>query len=138
MFDIDYSLFFQIANFLILYFLLKKFLYKPVISIMQERETEISTKKEKTEKLQKEINEKLKEYELMIASAKKEVEEHRIKLVKQAEEEASRLLSIARTKGEQDLIRAKKELTELVENLKPILEEKARDIANEIELIFSK
>jgi len=101
-FDI-WTFLFQIINFIVLLFILKRILYKPVKEIMEKRRGLIEktvedaerTKKEALElkeKYQGEMN-NLKELQIrMTESMKNEVEEEKNKLLMEAEKEAAKII----------------------------------------------
>ncbi len=89
----------QVVNFLILVFLLWKFLYGPVTRVMDERERRIAETMEEAEKRLIEAEERVKtcdaqiaeieeKRDQMIASAREEAETRRKELIQEAREEA--------------------------------------------------
>jgi F-type H+-transporting ATPase subunit b len=88
----------QIVNFAILVFLLQRFLYGPIVRMMQQREESIASRLREAEKKREEADEEaakyrrqreeLKEQQGRIAAkAEKEVAEHRQRLLEQARNE---------------------------------------------------
>ena len=47
----------QIVNFAILLFILKRFLYKPILKVLEERKNKIETSMKQSEQIQKEFEE---------------------------------------------------------------------------------
>ena len=93
----------QIINFLVLVWMLKKFLYQPVLDAIDEREKTISSRLKQAEDLKQQAikqNEELKEKNAAFNQEKTElmnqaviaVEAQRIKLLKQASDEADAFL----------------------------------------------
>lgn len=89
----------QIINFLILVALLKKFLYRPILSAMDKREANIRERLENAEERENAARDKESEYgkrideleskkEKLLQQAKKEVEEQKWQLTEQARKEA--------------------------------------------------
>lgn len=89
----------QILNFLLLVFLLKKFLYQPLLDVMEEREVQIKEQMEAAdrkyhtaEEKEQEFREKLQDLErrahLLRAEAEQQAEEHKKALMHQYREEA--------------------------------------------------
>src|SRR3989338_5144691 len=64
----------QIVNFLIILYLLKRFLYKPVFKILKERQDKIEEGIKQTEKAQKTLEEAIGKETRILANAKTEVE----------------------------------------------------------------
>ncbi len=122
----------QLINFGILVFLLKKFLYKPIINAIKEKRQKIediekdreilAKQKEELEKTRKQILEEasFKSQELL-EKTKAEAEEERKKILKRAENEARNIIASA-----QDEIKREKE------NIQNEIEKKAYEIAKEV------
>ncbi len=101
----------QIINFLILVLLLRRFLYGPIIRVMDEREEEITRRIEEGEKKKK----KAEKEEAAYRDLKYELEQKREELVARAEEEAQEWRKELRQK-------ARKEIDSLQEQWKEALE----------------
>lgn len=84
MLRLDINLVFTIINLLVLYFLMKKFLFKPVNNIIAQREEAIKKQFDDAGETQKKADELKKEYEASLANAK----EDSAKLVQDAREKA--------------------------------------------------
>lgn len=91
----------QIVNFLILVFLLHRFLYNPIINAMAQREKRIANDLETAERKRREAREEIESYRQKQA----ELDEKRQDLLRQAEEDAEEkrrdLLQKARTETEE-------------------------------------
>lgn len=85
----------QIVNFLVLVYLLKRFLYKPIIKAMDGREQRIAGRLEEAEKREEEARQELEQYEQrnreldsqregLVSQMKEDVESQRKELVSQA------------------------------------------------------
>ena len=107
----------QIVNFLILVWLLRRFLYKPVLNAIEKREKRIAAELEEADKKKAEAEEEQKEYQ----EKKAEIEANRDSLLKkatlEAQEEQQRLLEEARTNYEDLRSRLEKTLQEEQEQL---------------------
>ena len=84
MLRLDINLVFTIINLLVLYFLMKKFLFKPVNNIIAKREEAIKKQFDEADEAQKKADELKKEYEASLANAR----EDSAKLVQEAKEKA--------------------------------------------------
>lgn len=119
----------QIVNFLIVLFLLRKFAYKPVISILEKRATLISEGVDNAHKAEKSLQEATHskkeildqaylEAEKILAEAKTEAADKATTIVKNANLEADKILDKAKTEAatEKDraLIGAKREIGDLL------------------------
>ena len=120
-----WTFFFQIVNFVVLLFILKRLLYKPVKEIMEKRKGLIEktiedAEKEKKEALelkerhQEEMN-KLKDLQItMIEKMKNEVGEEKKRLLTEAEKEATRTIEEERAVFETEKKRDEAKLKEMV------------------------
>jgi len=129
-FDI-WTFLFQIINFVVLLFILKRILYKPIKEIMEKRRGLIEktikdaekTKKEAQElkeKHQEEIN-KVKELQLhMIENMKSELEKEKKRLLMEAEKEAAKIIEKEKALFETEKMRAETELKDRVINTVPV------------------
>ena len=95
----------QVVNFLILIFLLKRFLYKPIVDAMNRREEKIASDLESAEKKRKEAEREVETYRGM----KLELEEKREEMLSQArkEAEAHRKELKEKVRGEVDRVQAR-------------------------------
>lgn len=143
-FGIDWKLLLaQIINFLILLFLLRKFLYKPLIDLMNKRRQKIvdgleKAKKgeEELEKIQefkeKELAKIQKEAEIIIAKAKESGDKKQQEILKEAEEKTKKIVEEAKGRIEIEKEKMLKEVRQDIANLvidvtEKILKEKVDD-----------
>jgi F-type H+-transporting ATPase subunit b len=101
-FDI-WTFLFQVINFLVLLFILKRVLYKPIREIIEKRRSLIQQRIEEAEKTKKEAMDLKENYQhetdklhelksQMLEKMNEEVEQERKKLIGRAEEEAARVI----------------------------------------------
>ena len=126
--NLNMTLLIQVVNFLILIFLLHRFLYKPLTQFLATRADGIKRSLEEAKAAREAAASAQQEYEARIAatrreaaalreSAVREVEEERQRLLKVSRDEAARLLTEAKVQIEQEVKRAKAELREEVVGL---------------------
>ncbi|NGP54501.1 F0F1 ATP synthase subunit B [Thioalkalivibrio sp. XN8] len=89
----------QIVNFLLLVWLLKHFLYGPVIRAMNRREERISERLDEAREREKEAQQEARRYEQKTAELEAQREEMLATARQEAEEEKKRLLDEARTEA---------------------------------------
>jgi F-type H+-transporting ATPase subunit b len=74
---VDWStVLFQVINFIVLVFLLRRFLYGPIVSIMEKREQEILERETNAQQLSKTAKQTTEEYQHRIETFEHEKEEH--------------------------------------------------------------
>jgi F-type H+-transporting ATPase subunit b len=93
----------QIVNFLVLVYLLKRFLYKPIIKAMDGRERRIAGRLEEADKREKEARQELEQYE----QRNRELDSQREALVSQMKEdvESERKERVSKARHQVDAIR---------------------------------
>jgi F-type H+-transporting ATPase subunit b len=112
---------FQVINFLVLLFILKRVLYKPIREIIEKRRSLIRQRIEEAEKTKKEAMELKENYQhdmdklhelksRMLEKMNEEVEQERKKLIGRAEEEAARVIEKEKAVFDTEKARHKVEL----------------------------
>lgn len=125
----------QIVNFLVLLVVLKKFLYKPLLKVLDERKKKIEESLANAEKISKELvkleEEKAKilkvaqgEAVKLIAEEKKFAEEQKEKIIEEAKKQAKDEVAKGSVLAKQELEKAKKELREEVLRLTEVMARK--------------
>lgn len=100
----------QIVNFAILLFLLQRFLYKPVLNMLQDRRERIREGLAEAERVRAEAEEQRKEYEEELAQQRQESQK-RIQQAMQASEEArEEIIAEARQEAERIKEQAREEI----------------------------
>lgn len=100
-----------VANFLILLFLLKKFAYKPVLNILDERKNAIEAAINNAETARTEAEKLRKEYETRLAEAKQEAQDIIAKAAKLGEETKAEIVANAQNEATKAIQRAQEEIT---------------------------
>jgi len=114
----------QIINFLILFFVFKRFLYKPLLSVMKKREETIkkglddaqtaAILKEETEKNRSDILKKTQaEAEKIIAEAKTQAEAVREHIRLETKEESDRIIAEAKKQAELEMQKMEKRVKDM-------------------------
>lgn len=94
------TLILQGINFLILVWLLKKFLYKPVLDFLDKRSSEIKSNYQKSEKKKKEARELVRKQKEKLAESKREALEIVERAKKTGSNEKERIISEAKQRAE--------------------------------------
>jgi F-type H+-transporting ATPase subunit b len=118
-----WTLLFQIINFIVLFFILKRILYRPVQEIMKKRREMIEQEMHNVDRTKKEAQELRDEYEEKLRGLK----EHKVKLLEDLQgelnEERKRLISKAQEDADKIVSREKA----LVNEQKRVFEEDMKD-----------
>ncbi|MDI7249571.1 MAG: F0F1 ATP synthase subunit B [Bacillota bacterium] len=94
-----YELVWAVINFGILFFLLRKFLFGPVMGMMEKRRQEIAANLKQAEEARQETARLQAEYRAQLAAAQREAQEIMDRAVRAAEETRSRLVSEAQAEA---------------------------------------
>ncbi len=110
-------IFWQLLIFLTLFFLLKSFAWKPILSGLKDRETEIGSALKMAEETRAEMAKLKSDNEKLLAEARLE----RDKILKEAKESANNLLVEAQTKATAEGNRILEDARESIQNEKAAL-----------------
>ena len=120
MFELDYTLLFQIINFFILLWALYKIGFQPVSNMLEKRRLTIQGNLEKAEQEQQMALSLRQEYETHLQNARKEAQDIMNTANRMAEQKRDEILNMARV--ETDRLRAQTELQILQAKEKALLE----------------
>ena len=130
MINIDIVLLFQVVNFLVLLFLLNILLYKPIRKVMSDRAAEISASKEKTLSVDREVREKMAQYEQKLQKVKADATEERSMMLRAAHEEEARLIGVARDEAAVELVSIRESIEKEVEKAEVFLTAQADSLSH--------
>ena len=116
--SIDSTFFWQIINFFLLLFIVKKYFKEPISKIINERKQKIEAELVEATKNKKEAEQLLKEAETQINSSRKEATEIVKAAQRKAEEEAHNLIKEARENRENILKTTELEITKIKNDAK--------------------
>jgi len=132
MISIDLAFVFQFVNFLLLMVLLNIFLYKPVRKILAERDAEMIASREKTAAVDKEVEEKMAQYEAKLRQTKTVAYEEKAVSIGKVREEESAIIEKARQEAAHSLAAIQKQVARDAEEARGVLREQAQSISLEI------
>jgi len=101
----------QVANFLVLLFLLGKFAYKPILNMLDERTKSIEDAINNAETAKNEAEQMRKEYEARLAEAKQDAQDIIAKATKLGEEIKKDIVTTAQNEATKAIQRAQEEIT---------------------------
>lgn len=132
MVNLDYTLFIQIANFLILIVLLNLLLYKPILGVIDKRKRQLSFSDEEIRRLKAAMEEKMASYEQKLQAAKQEALRQKNDLVREANDQAKGIVDAVRGEIPQLLETFHAQVQQEVSQAKEVLESQGQRIAREI------
>ena len=135
MIEINLTIVIQVVQFLLLLFILNRFLFRPTINLIEEREKKITTWKEETKNFHESMQERLQSYENQIVEAKvdaqaqqelvtAELKEEEDKKLEAVSEEAVRIVASTREKLQQETELLRGQLREQAEEMSQLVAEK--------------
>ena len=131
-FGVDgWKLLFQIINFLLLLYLLNRFLFKPVLKLMDERESRIRKGLEDAEAAARDRELALAEREAALDEARKEAQAMIARATKIADDSRAEILAEAKAQAEKVTSRAREEITAEKERAMAELRATVADLALE-------
>ncbi len=130
--SIDLSFFIQIINFLLLILILNVFLYKPILKVLADRNSELAGARERAAAVDRDVAEKMAQYESRLKEVKGKGFEEREALKKEAAAEEGRLLEAARVEASGMLATIKLKVAKEAADAKLALQEQARGLSLEI------
>lgn len=130
--SIDSTFFWQIINFFLLLFIVKKYFKEPISKIINERKQKIEAELVEATKNKKEAEQLLKEAEAQINSSKKEATEIVKAAQRKAEEEAHNLIKEARENRENILKTTELEIAKIKNDAKEELGREVKNLAAEL------
>lgn len=133
---VNWTLIAQLLNFVILYFILKRFLYKPIKKMLDSREQEVKKAYDDAETASKEATELKSAYEEKLASAKEEAQEIVKTATKKAQSKSDEIIGEAQQKAvsmkqkaeEQIELEKKKALKEIKDDIADLAISAARQV----------
>lgn len=124
-----YELVWAVINFGILFFLLRKFLFRPLMGMMEKRRQEISANLKQAEEARQEASRLQAEYRQQLAAAQREAQEIIDRAVRAAEEAKARLVSEAQAEAARVRDRALEAIVQEKEKALAELREEVTDLA---------
>ena len=130
--SIDSTFFWQIINFFLLLFIVKKYFKEPISKIINERKKKIEAALLEATKSKKEAEQLLKDAEVQINTSRKEATEIVKAAQRKAEEEAHNLIREARENRENIIKATEFEVTKMENDAKKELSKGVKDLAAEL------
>lgn len=124
----------QVVNFLILFFLLSKFLYQPILKMLDERKRKIKESLEKGKK----IEEEMAQLEAMRSAKKEEAEKEAQEIIRKAKEAAEEEKRKATEEARKTIQEARNKARKEFEKEKERLLTRFREQAAELVLLTTK
>ncbi len=132
MVELNYTVWIQMANFLVLILVLNFLLYRPVLKIIEKRNQKIEESKGKVRSLDETIERKMNEYEEKIRQARAEAASQRDAIKEEGAEQGKVIIGQVREEISTKLEGFKAQLQKETDEARVSLREQTRMIASEI------
>ena len=129
MIEINLTIVIQVVQFLLLLFIVNRFLFRPTIDLMEEREKKITTWKEDTEKCHESMQERLQSYENQILRAKAQAQEQQELVTGELQKEEDRKLEAVSEEALRIVASTREKLQQETEALRGQLREQAEEMS---------
>lgn len=125
----------QVVNFLLLLFILKKFLYQPILKVLETRKKKIEESLQQAEEIEKKLQETEEQSEKIIARTLQQAQ----KILDETKEVAAQMLADTNKQAEQILLRAQESGRKILQREKEVLMDQLKENAGRlIFLAFEK
>ena len=132
MVSLDYTILIQMANFILLIFILRKLLYVPILGVMNERKERMEESDGEVKRLKQEVEQKFSEYEEKVRLAKLDAMEQRNAIVKEGANLAKSMIDAVRSEIPALMEQLNARITREVDAARAILRSQSRKISLEI------
>ena len=129
MIDINLTIVIQVVQFLLLLFVLNRFLFRPTINLIEEREQKITTWKEETKNFHESMQERLQSYENQILEAKAQAQEQQELVTVELQKEEDKKLEAVSEEAVRIVVSTREKLQEETELLRGQLREQAEEMS---------
>lgn len=130
--SVDYTLWIQIVNFLLLIFILNFILYKPIMGILEKRKGQIEGSEQEIKELNLTVEQKESRYQEKLRLAKNDALEQKKAIVREGSDSAKAILDAARSEVPKIVEQFEKKVTKEVGDARLALREQSEKIAMEI------
>jgi len=130
--SIDYTLWVQMANFIILMFILNLLLYKPVLGIIDKRKKNLQDIEEEIKRLNQSVDERMAAYEEKLRLAKMQALEKKQEIMTEGTEQAKRFIEAAKGDIPAMMEKFHADMNREVDEARRILTDQSKKISVEI------
>ncbi len=126
---LDHNIIWATINFLVLMYLLNRFLYSPVMKIMEERRAKIEGDLDHADREREKANELRQEYKTKLAGAEEEARRIIEEGYQKAQEKREEIIASARQEAKREQERARVEIARAQAEARAVLRDEISDLA---------
>ncbi len=128
----DYTVFIQIANFLILIVILNLLLYKPILNIIERRKKQLNELENEIKLFNESVEKKVTEYEEKLKQAKSSAAELKKEIIREGAEQAKAAVEVVRNEIPQMAQEFQMKMDKEIQAARDILKSRSRRLSVEI------
>ena len=129
MIEINLTIVIQVVQFLLLLFFLNRFLFRPTINLIEEREKKITTWKEETKNFHESMQARLQSYESQIVEAKVDAQAQQELVTEELQKEEDKKLEAVSDEAVGTVASTREKMQEETELLRGQLREQAEEMS---------
>lgn len=132
MIDLNHTILYQMANFIVLIFILNALLYKPVLGIIEKRKKMLDESREEVTGLQKTAEQKMAEYEEKVRQAKMEAMGKKGDFLKEGTDKAKEIIDAVRGTIPQMMEQFNERMNKEITDARAVLQNQSQQLSVEI------
>ncbi|PIE02846.1 MAG: hypothetical protein CSA81_04920 [Acidobacteria bacterium] len=129
---LDESVWFIVVVVLVSLLILNKFVFKPLVAVLDERETKIKEGIKMRESSLKTVEESLEAYQSRLTAARKEAHGKRLKILRESQEEFEKTMTEVKQSAASSVKKAVEEMSQQVSKAKADLEKETAKLTDQI------
>jgi F-type H+-transporting ATPase subunit b len=129
MIEINLTIVIQVVQFLLLLFILNRFLFRPTVNLIREREKRISDWEEETKNCRESMQMRLQSYEEQILEAKAQAQEQQERMTEALKKEEEKKMGAVSEEAFRIVASTREKLQEETEMLRGQLREQAEEMS---------
>ena len=129
MIEINLTIVIQVVQFLLLLFILNRFLFRPTVNLIREREKRISDWEEETKNFRESMQMRLQSYEEQILEAKAQAQEQQERMTEALKKEEEKKMGAVSEEAFSIVASTREKLQEETEMLRGQLREQAEEMS---------
>jgi F-type H+-transporting ATPase subunit b len=129
---IDWTLWLQAGNFVLLIVILQRLLYRPLQAILDQRQARRESAEQRSRDLEAQVVEQQQVFDEQLSQARQQAQQARLAALEQAQQEEARLLGQAHDEAAQTLAQVRRKVAEQVETEVDRLRNLTAHLGNEV------
>jgi F-type H+-transporting ATPase subunit b len=129
---IDWTLWLQAGNFVLLIIILQRLLYRPLQALLDQRQARKDNAEQRSRDLEAQISEQQQAFDAQLSQARQQAQQARLAALEQAQQEEARLLEQAHDQAAQTLAQVRQKVADQVDSEVGRLQSLAARLGDEV------